>query len=193
MERAGCLQAYDGQRRINMKIEGIKRRLMKFFGMFLIILALAALPGAATVFATDIAEEGEPGMVFGLGIILGEPTGISAKYWLSRTSALDFAAAWSFDGDDEFQFHSDYLMHFYDVIHVQEGKLPVYFGFGARIKHEKHRHDHDTVFGIRVPVGFSYELSRVPVELFGEFVPVLDIAPDTEGDINIGVGVRYYF
>jgi hypothetical protein len=30
---------------------------------------------------------------FGMGIILGEPTGISAKLWTSRDNAFDFAAA----------------------------------------------------------------------------------------------------
>ena len=30
---------------------------------------------------------------FGLGVIVGEPTGISAKAWTGNTKALDFAAA----------------------------------------------------------------------------------------------------
>ncbi len=35
---------------------------------------------------------------FGLGIILGEPTGVSGKLWTSSENAFDFAAAWSFSG-----------------------------------------------------------------------------------------------
>ena len=32
----------------------------------------------------------------GLGIILGEPTGVSLKSWVGRREALDVAVAWSF-------------------------------------------------------------------------------------------------
>jgi hypothetical protein len=32
---------------------------------------------------------------FGIGIIAGEPTGLSGKLWLGGNNALDMAAAWS--------------------------------------------------------------------------------------------------
>jgi hypothetical protein len=31
---------------------------------------------------------------FGVGIILGEPTGLSGKYWLTEKTAVDAAVAW---------------------------------------------------------------------------------------------------
>jgi hypothetical protein len=51
----------------------------------------------------------------------------------------------------------------------------------------------DSQAGIRFPIGLSWLAERVPVELFAEIVPVLEFAPDTDGDIDGGVGVRYYF
>jgi hypothetical protein len=36
---------------------------------------------------------------FGLGVIVGEPTGLSAKLWTSNTGALDFGLGWSIGGD----------------------------------------------------------------------------------------------
>ena len=36
---------------------------------------------------------------FGLGIIFGEPTGISFKGWIGRRAAFDAAVAWSFEGE----------------------------------------------------------------------------------------------
>jgi len=39
---------------------------------------------------------------FGLGIILGEPTGITFKYWASDKAAFDGALAWSFSKEDKF-------------------------------------------------------------------------------------------
>jgi len=37
---------------------------------------------------------------FGVGVILGEPTGISVKNFISRSTAVDGALAWSFDDGD---------------------------------------------------------------------------------------------
>jgi len=35
---------------------------------------------------------------FGLGVIIGEPTGISAKLWTSPVNAFDFGLGWSIGG-----------------------------------------------------------------------------------------------
>jgi hypothetical protein len=32
---------------------------------------------------------------FGLGIILGDPTGLNGKYWLSKTDGIELSLAWS--------------------------------------------------------------------------------------------------
>jgi len=67
---------------------------------------------------------------FGLGIILGEPTGLTAKKWLSTDTALDFAAAWSFGGEDSITLHADFLQHKFNLIKIESGSLPVYYGIG---------------------------------------------------------------
>ena len=63
---------------------------------------------------------------FGLGVIIGEPTGLSAKDWTSKTTALDLAAAWSFSHDSAFHLHGDLVWHPFDLIKVSEGQLPFY-------------------------------------------------------------------
>jgi len=125
---------------------------------------------------------------FGIGAIFGEPTGITLKWWLTRDVAMDATAAWSFADDSAFQLHVDYLVHQFDLIKVQKGKLPIYIGFGGRVKFSD-----DTKVGIRIPLGMSYFLDTQPLELFGEIVPSLDIAPSTKAVLMGGVGVRYYF
>jgi hypothetical protein len=55
---------------------------------------------------------------FGIGVILGEPTGLSAKYWISPYCAIDGALAWSLDKKSRVQIHSDYLWHNYRIISV---------------------------------------------------------------------------
>jgi len=136
----------------------------------------------------------------GLGVIVGEPTGVSLKYWLSDERAFDAAAAWSFSENDSFQVHADYLIHNFDLINPGEvtGKLPVYYGVGGRLKLKndndgKGRNDDDALLGIRFPLGITYLFAEAPLDLFIEVVPILDIAPDTDVDINAAIGVRFYF
>ena len=132
---------------------------------------------------------------FGLGIFLGEPTGLSLKYWLDEECAIDGAAAWSYSENDSFQLHGDYLIHNYEWLN--EDDLPVYYGIGARLKFKDNdgrgRNENHAIFGIRIPVGVTYLFDDTPLDLFFELVPVLDLSPDVELDINVAVGLRYYF
>jgi hypothetical protein len=127
---------------------------------------------------------------FGLGAIVGEPTGVSAKWWLTDRTAIDAAAAWSFGGRDSFHLHGDYLFHMFDVFPVEKGEMPFYFGVGGRVKFRED--DRDRV-GVRGPVGVAYRFADLPLELFAEVAPVLDVAPRTRLDLNGGIGIRYYF
>ena len=79
-------------------------------------------------------------------------------------------------------------MHMYNFIEVEKGKLPVYFGIGGRIKFED-----DNRLGVRFPIGLTYEIEKYPLDIFFEIVPVFDVFPDTELNLNGGIGVRYFF
>ena len=72
----------------------------------------------------------------GVGVIVGEPTGVSIKKWIGETRAIDAAAAWSFSENESFQLHADYLFHNFSLLQPKDfnGRLPVYFGVGCRIK-----------------------------------------------------------
>jgi hypothetical protein len=125
---------------------------------------------------------------FGLGIILGEPTGISAKKWLDDKSALDGAVAWSLVTPSSFHLHADYLYHDFNIFNVKKGKLPLYFGIGFRIRIG----DEDRV-GIRIPVGICYIFEQSPLDIFFELGPVLDLTPATRLRLTSSVGIRYFF
>jgi len=127
----------------------------------------------------------------GVGVILGEPTGLSAKKWLSSEHAIDAALAWSFSHDTRIQVHGDYLYHRSRAFATEgtSGTIPFYFGIGGRMVLGG---DDDANIGARFPVGLGKTLRSAPIELFLEIVPILDLAPDTEFDLNGAVGVRYY-
>ena len=124
----------------------------------------------------------------GLGLIIGEPTGISFKYWTGSTTAFDAALAWSFIDEGAFHIHGDYIFHNMRLISVPVGTLPFYYGIGARIKTAN-----DTKLGVRVPLGLAYLFSNAPVDIFIEVVPILDLMPKTDFSINAAIGARYFF
>ena len=124
----------------------------------------------------------------GLGLIVGEPTGISFKYWTGSTTAFDAALAWSFVDEGAFHIHGDYIFHNFTLITIPEGKLPFYYGIGARIKTAN-----DTKLGVRVPLGLAYLFNSAPIDIFLEIVPILDLTPKTDFAINAALGARYYF
>lgn len=147
-------------------------------------IVLLATIVAGSCIGAGTAQEG-----FGIGIILGEPTGISFKNWLSPSTAIDGAAAWSFEGHDALHLHADYLFHSDKLANDFEGgKLLLYYGIGARLKLQN-----NSRLGIRIPFGVEYLLNASPLDFFLELVPIMDLAPETELQFNGGFGVRLFF
>jgi hypothetical protein len=143
-----------------------------------ILVVLVLLPAAAMA-----QREG-----FGIGVIVGEPTGFSIKQWLSTKTAFDAAIAWSFARESSFHLHADYLMHSFDEFNTTEA-VPVYYGIGGRLKTSK---GGDARLGVRGVIGIGYLFREAPVDLFFEMAPILDVTPNTELSINGGFGARYF-
>lgn len=124
----------------------------------------------------------------GIGIILGEPTGISFKFWPSEEKAIDGALAWSFRKKGSFHAHADYLYHNYQAFNDKTSKFPFYYGIGGRLESRD-----EVRIGLRIPFGVNFLFDNFPIDLFFELVPVLNLLPETEFDFNGGIGARYYF
>jgi hypothetical protein len=122
------------------------------------LVLLASVAGLGSIPASAAGAAADQG-TWELGVLLGEPTGFSAKYWTTPNTALDFGAAWSFEGDGQFHFHCDYLFHNYDLIQVERGSLPIYFGIGGRVRLD----DNDNRLGLRIVVGAEYLFDEYPI------------------------------
>lgn len=125
----------------------------------------------------------------GLGAIVGEPSGLSGKFWLGSSTALSMATAWSTRDDGRFHLQGDFLWHDFSLFEVERGSLPVYYGVGGRVRFA----ERDDVVGVRFPLGLSYLFEGRRFDTFFEIAPVLDLAPETEVVVEGGIGMRYYF
>ena len=139
---------------------------MKRICLFMVLLGFLAAGG---MFAQDQG--------FGLGVILGEPTGLDFKAWAGYRSAFVGAAAWSFGNEDSLHMHLDYVFHNFRLIELEHDFLPVYYGIGVRLKSEK-----DVRIGVRIPLGLNYMFAKAPLDIFVELVRRVD---GTEGGITV--------
>jgi hypothetical protein len=144
---------------------------------------------------------------FGLGLILGSPTGLSMKYYLGRSGqAIDAALGGSFGGYGGLHFHIDYLWHPVMLTRASGFNLPLHFGVGVRLlDHNRGRdwrddYDDHLHLGIRVPVGITFDFTSVPLDAFFEIAVIPDFMfgdyHDDGGfgvDLNAAIGARYYF
>ncbi len=126
----------------------------------------------------------------GIGVIFGEPTGISAKYWITESNAVDFALAYSFVGvRTGLSLHADYLYHINDLI-KSEYNIPFYYGFGVRLRTNNH---HSDSFGVRGVAGLLLFLKDYPIDVFIEAAPIFNLFPETYLNLDLAIGARYYF
>lgn len=118
-----------------------------------------------------------------VGIIVGEPTGLSAKFWVTQNSAFDLGLAWSFSGQGSMHIHSNYLIH----NPLDNPDLSLYYGFGGRLLLQN-----DPAIGARIPLGLQYNIPESRLSVFFELSPMLDLVPSTQFDVNGGLGLRYF-
>lgn len=137
---------------------------------------------------------------FGLGIILGEPTGVSAKLWTSKVNAFDFGLGVGLGGDrikfkgdydrsGRVHFHMDYLWHSFNAISSTE-KFPLYYGIGGRYNTGG---GYEGSLGVRGVIGIVWFPHATPIDVFVELVPVFQLTPLTGLGVDAGLGVRYFF
>jgi hypothetical protein len=132
---------------------------------------------------------------FQLGVVLGAPTGISSKVNLEKNRAFDMALAYSLADDLGLELHADYLVEKARSFSINGGgPLELYYGLGVRVVSiTRGKHDGDTAFGPRAPVGLTYQINNPRIEFFGELALAFDIIPSTNMDLEGGIGVRYRF
>lgn len=163
--------------------------------------------GSTAESTTDTTESAAPGATgdagghpvdkgsFGIGIVLGEPTGISAKLYLEDDTAIQGALGINFIGSGV-QANAEYLFHPWVVQERDLFVLPIYLGPGVRfIQYGGRGVDSHVAIGLRGVIGMLFDFKTQPLDAFVEAGGVLeyDFTEDFEVALNIGAGVRYYF
>jgi hypothetical protein len=150
-----------------------------------------ALPAAAQ--ETRIEIEREDDQLVEVGVVAGFPTGVTAKYWMNRTAAVQGAAAWN-PGTRGLNGTMDALYHTESFASDEEISLPLYAGLGARVVEYDDEGDSEWAIGPRVPLGVEAILRDLPVAFFAEVAPAIEAGrgdPDLTADAAVGARVIF--
>jgi hypothetical protein len=146
-----------------------------------------------TTLVTSTAAHAEHN--FGAGVVLGDPTGLSFKYNINSAHSVDAALAWS--DSINIHMHANFLWNKYKLFYLDQYPVDWYFGAGVRLRErEKDRYEKDDdglQLGLRAPIGLKFMFLDPRVEIFAETAVVFNFVPDTDADLDFGIGARYYF
>lgn len=153
------------------------------------LLLLAMISSAPLAAASHANQSGH----LGLGGILGEPTGVSAKYTIDRQFAVQGALGLSLL-EKGLWLSTDFLIHIHNVF-SNDGRLPLYVGGGLVIQERGNSGKNqlrETSLGIRGVVGIEY-LAQDRISIFGEASAQPFIVPSLSLGISLAAGARYWF
>ncbi|MDA3844730.1 MAG: hypothetical protein PF588_10230 [Candidatus Kapabacteria bacterium] len=147
------------------------------------------------------SAKGPKGKDFGFGLILGDPSGGTIKYWTNNENAFDFYIGSSYFGN--IRIGGDYLWHF-DAFNSRAVKM--YAGLGLAVgigngqglwyKEDKHKfyywEDDELGFGARGIFGINFIPRNTPLEIFFELGPMMGISPNYGVNMDAAIGIRFY-
>jgi hypothetical protein len=169
-----------------------------------LLFALSLAPAAAGAEAP--AQNG-----FSMGLVLGDPTGLTLRGGLGESNAIQAHFGLSPFPGDAVTVMVDWTYDAYDFLRDNpSAALLFYFGGGGKAewftgKYYYYEHDHEKGFsdqshfglGGRGVLGLRASFRKAPVDLFLELAPIgiIFVVPDpgVYYDIDLALGVRYRF
>lgn len=146
-------------------------------GLIMTLLVILMQPITAQRLAGDV----------GLGVHIGQPTGLTVKVYNPGTS-VDFLAAWDLDDFFFLNVHAIYDVH----LNPQE---TVHFFYGPGgfigIRDRGSEVDDDIELGVNGSFGLDFMIDKF--EIFFQGTPRLSLMQTTNFDMGGGAGFRVYF
>jgi hypothetical protein len=130
------------------------------------------------------AQEGQ----FNLGVMLGNPTGVSARYHTGQRTALDASFGYHFRKINHLVLTADFVGSPW-TFRVEGDEFRIFLGAGLGLGFLS-----DLGLSLRLPAGITHHLEDPPLELFAELVPTIQLTgPDNGFWLDGCLGVRWCF
>lgn len=154
------------------------------------------------LFSISLNAQGPRGKDFGFGIILGDPTGLTGKFWIDRENAVAFSVGNSYFGS--LRLTGDYLWHF-DAF--KSKVLSLYAGPGLVLgigensgwvynhkgkEYWYYEKDNNFRAGVRGVFGLNIIPKNTPLEFFVELGVLVGVVPAFGSSAEGAIGIRFY-
>ncbi|MBI1939382.1 MAG: hypothetical protein HYS25_14830 [Ignavibacteriales bacterium] len=160
-----------------------------FFAFMLMILSI-----------NMINAQGPNGKNFGFGINIGDPLGLTGKFWLGRENAITVYVGGSYFGNP--RIGADYVWHFNafnsNIAELYAGPgLHIGFGKGKAYifevnKNKFYYRSSGAGFAVRGIFGLNVTPRNTPLEIYVEMGPLIGISPDFGSAFEAAIGFRFY-
>jgi len=129
---------------------------------------------------------------FGLGLFLGDPTGLDVKIGLGNRSGLDILLGFDTFQDGRGSYgHLTYLVTPL-VAHGSSVLVPLRIGIGAALYGTRN----DIDVAVRAPLELALRLRNTPLEFYGEIALAFTLFDPGDNDLRIdvqgGLGFRVF-
>ncbi len=132
-----------------------------------------------------------PSSGISIGIVIGDPTGLSLKFWgVGQNSALQLhVGGGGFVAPADLSVSGSLLFH---ALLTRETPVNGYLGVGAFLGMETGKND-QAVIGIIIPLGLEFIFTEVPLDLFIEVPPAIGFTTNGEvrAGLTFGIGLRF--
>jgi len=146
------------------------------------------------VFGIVLAARTTPARAdFGIGIFLGDPSGLDLKIGLTNRTGLDLVLGFNTFRNGRADYgHLTYLVTPL-VAHGDAVLVPIRLGIGAAL----YGGSNDLDFAVRAPLEIALRLRNAPLEFYGEIAVAFTLFDPNEdslqADLQGGLGFRVFF
>lgn len=129
-----------------------------------------------------------PGGPIGVGAALGDPLGLTGKYYLNNTMAIQIAAGLGYSREEGFQINGDYVWHPHVIGATDDFVLSWYLGAGMGVLIGE-----EPNLNARFPLGVQGALSHFNLDAFIQVDPGFAVVKDQGFTYDVVTGIRFYF
>lgn len=131
----------------------------------------------------------------GLGLSVGQPTGITGEYRLSDAQSLELTLGLDTFDDGDTYIHLMWKIYLAELARSGDLSVPVYVGVGPFLFEHGPEFADDVGLGARAPFGLALEFTKAPLQVYFEIALLVALIDGDEGDLDIdgAIGFRYWF
>jgi hypothetical protein len=155
--------------------------------------ALAQVPIQAPERGQQVPQERRGGN-FGLGIVMGAPTGLAGNVMISDWSSVQFSLGGDLGRIGDLGMTVDYMASFRPFnTETDEYAVPLQLGGGLVLSSNVFERDGEVLLGPRLVGGVLINVKELPIDIFMQVAPTLYLYEYLTWSTDGQFGMRYYF